>query len=246
MSYRYNLFLSLLLGIGLVMGMVPVMAAEEKASEYAEDEEQANIAVQAANSLTEQMEQDAKKQIPESVLASAKCIGVFPSVTEFGFVLAGKGGLGIVSCRDEQSGEWGSTAIYNLSAVSVGLQAGMQTESIVLVYLQDEAVQALKEPKMTFGAGIGIQAGPVGTELDTEKLKKTAVASYARAKGLFAGVNLEGAKLKFVEGRTAKYYGGEEMTSEQALFGGKPVPEKAAPFIESLMKFAPAAESSGS
>jgi lipid-binding SYLF domain-containing protein len=72
------------------------------------------------------MELEPEKRIPVSVGEAAKCIAVFPNVIEFGFIVAGKGGPGIVSCREKESGEWGSPAIYKLSAASVGLQAGVQ------------------------------------------------------------------------------------------------------------------------
>jgi lipid-binding SYLF domain-containing protein len=106
------------------------------------------------------------------------------------------------------------------------------------VYLQDDAVESLKEAKMSFGAGVGIQAGPVGADVDTEALKKAAVASYVRSKGLFAGINLEGANLSFVEERNTKLYG-EELTPEQVLFEARAVPESAKIFTETLTQLAP-------
>lgn len=184
------------------------------------------------------MEQKEAKRAPESVRAAAKCVAVYPNVIEFGFIVAGKGGPGIVSCRDQESAEWGAPAIYKLGAASVGLQAGVQSAAIILVYLQDEAVESLKKSKMPFGGGINLQAGPVGVDADTEALKKAAVVSYVRSKGLFAGVNLEGASVSFIEGRTAKLYG-EEVTAEQVLFGDRAVPESAKAFTEMLTKLAP-------
>lgn len=247
MNFREDLILSLLLSIGLLTGSVAVstLSAEEavqgtgaRKAEYDKEGEQANIAVQATEALEQQMEMEPEKRIPETVREAAKCVAVFPNVIEFGFIVAGKGGPGIVSCRDAQSGEWGPPAIYKLGAASVGLQAGAQSASIILVYLQDEAVEGLKESKMSFGGGIGIQAGPLGAELDTEALKKTAVASYVRSTGLFAGINLEGASLSFIEERNAKLYG-EDVTPEQVLFGEREVPESAKVFTEMLTKLAP-------
>ena len=169
---------------------------------------------------------------------AAKSVAVFPNVIEFGFIVAGKGGPGMVICRDEETGEWGPPAIYKLSAASVGLQAGVQSASIILVYLKDAAVESLKESKMSFGAGIGIQTGPVGADVDTTALKKAAVASYVRSKGLFAGINPEGASLSFVEERNTKLYG-EELTPEQVLFEERAVPEEARIFTDTLTELAP-------
>lgn len=245
MKSSKSLILSMLLSIGLIAGTFSTLKAEEtpqgtevKTPEHDAEVEQVNIAVQAANAIKKQMEQDPDKRIPESVREAAKCVAVFPNVIEFGFIVAGKGGPGMISCRDEESGEWGAPAIYKLGAASVGLQAGVQSASIILLYLQDEAVESLKEPKMSFGAGIGIQAGPVGADADTEVLKKAAVASYVRSKGLFAGVNLEGAKVSFIEERNTKLYG-EKLTPEQVLFGERTVPEGAKIFTTTLMKLAP-------
>jgi lipid-binding SYLF domain-containing protein len=250
MNYKANLVHALLLGMVLTAGTFSTVKAQEspqgaesKTSEYDAEGEQVNIALQAANALEKQMEQEPDKRIPQSAREAAKCIAVFPNVIEFGFIIAGKGGPGMVSCRNAESGEWGPPAIYKLGAASVGLQAGVQSASIILLYLQDEAVDGLKEPKMSFGAGIGIQAGPVGRDVDTEELlQKTAVASYVRSKGLFAGINLEGAKLSFIEERTTDLYG-EELTSEQVLFGDRAVPQKAKIFTATLMKLAPPPQS---
>ncbi|MEN8130246.1 MAG: ABC transporter substrate-binding protein [Pseudomonadota bacterium] len=244
MIYQQNLLRSLFLGFVLFAGMPAIgktaekpQESDTKLSEYDAEGERANIAVQAANSIAAEMKLDAGKRIPEAVRKAAKCIAVFPNVVEFGVIVAGKGGPGMVSCRD-QDGHWGPPAVYKFGAVSVGLQAGVQSASIILLYLKDEAVNGLEHPKMSFGAKIGIQTGPIGADLDTDALGKASVASYVRSKGLFGGVNLEGASIVFIEGRNTRLYG-KKLMPQSVLFGDRPVPRSATPFNDALSKFAP-------
>ena len=154
MNYRESLVLSMVLSIGLIADPLSTIKAEAKTPEYDAEGEQASIAVQVADAIEKQMELEPEKRIPVSIGEAAKCIAVFPNVIEFGFIVAGKGGPGIVSCREKESGEWGPPAIYKLSAASVGLQAGVQSASIILLYLKDEAVNSLKGSEASFGAGI--------------------------------------------------------------------------------------------
>lgn len=246
MSYQDQeyYFRRLLLGIVLFLSMLAVGNAAEKTPEsdvklsvYGPDGERANIAVQAANSIVEEMKMGAEERIPEAVRKAAKCIAVFPNVIEFGVIIAGKGGPGMVSCRD-QDGHWGPPAVYKLGAVSIGLQAGVQSAAIILLYLKDDAVKGLRKPKMSFGAKIGILTGPVGANLDNSALEKASVTSYVRSTGLFGGINLEGASLGFIEGRNTRLYG-KKLTPQSVLFGDRPVPRSAVPFNEALSKFAP-------
>jgi lipid-binding SYLF domain-containing protein len=244
MICQKNLLRSLLLGLVLFADMPAIgetvaasLESDTKLPVYDAEGERANIAVQAANSIAAEMKLSAGKRIPEAVRKAAKCIAVFPNVIEFGVIVAGKGGPGIVSCRD-QYGHWGPPAIYKFGAVSVGLQAGVQSTLIILLYLKDEAVKGLEKPEMSFGAKIGIQTGPIGADLDSDALGGASVASYVRSKGLFGGVNLEGASIGFIEGRNTRLYG-EKLTPQSLLFGDRPVPLSATPFIEALSKFAP-------
>ena len=167
--------------------------------------------------------------------------GVFPSVIKAGFIVAARRGHGVVSCRDAETGAWGAPAVFTVSAASVGLQAGVQSASVILLFLKEEAVEriATGEKKLAVGVDLNVTAGPVGgtANVDTQP----AIVSYVRTKGLFAGLNLEGARMGFAPKINAEHYGAE-VSAREILLEGHEAPAGLAVFQETLAKYAEAAE----
>lgn len=163
----------------------------------------------AAKILELQKSESEAKRIPQNVRDAAKCIVVFPSVIIAELIVAGKTGQDLVSCRNSVSKDWDAPAYVNITAASIGIQAGIQQASVILVLLDQKAVDELVNPEVKLGAGIQIAAGPVGGAANLEDA--ASVLCYARTKGLFAGLDLEGAKVGVVKEKNTEMYG-EKIT----------------------------------
>lgn len=213
----------------------PATATFADETQTAKQTEKKPLAVRAAAILEQQLAENSDKRIPTKLRDDAMCVAVFPSVVEGGFIIAVKRGHGVVSCRNE-TGDWGAPAVFNLGAGSVGLQAGVQKASIIMMFLKDKAVESLLEGgKLSGGAGIDIAAGPVGSDVGIDS--QPAVASYSRSKGLFAGINLEGAKLSFAEKVNGEFYG-DEITARGVLRGDLESADELLVFHDVLSRFA--------
>ena len=183
-----------------------------------------------------QMTESANRRIPANLRASAKCIAVFPSVVKAGLIIAAKQGNGLVSCRHAETGEWGAPAVYSLSAASIGIQAGIQSASYILLFLDDQSAQALTNNEVSLGSDFGIAAGPVGAAANVSQSDK--VLSYVRTTGLFAGVDLEGAVLSFSEEANKTAYA-KAIDADTVLYGDTDIPLLFEQFHQALNRFAP-------
>lgn len=165
--------------------------------------------------------QGMSNQVPSSLLKQAKCIAVIPKMTKGGFIVGGKHGNGVVSCRT--SAGWSAPAFISMTGGSVGLQAGVASQDILLL-MNSQGAQELKNGHWDLG-GEAAAAGPTGgSEANASTGWKAPVLSYANAKGAFAGADVGGTKLGPDEDMIHNEYGGS--TTFQAVLGGQ-VPPKA-------------------
>jgi len=138
------------------------------------------------------------KCIPPALLADAQAVAVIPDVIKGGFVVSGRHGRGVVLCRCED-GRWGEPTFVTLTGLGVGVQAGVESTDLVLVFRSRRGLDRVLEGKgkLTLGGDASIAAGPLGREAGaaTDARLRAAVYSYSRTRGVFAGVSLEGAVL---------------------------------------------------
>lgn len=132
------------------------------------------------------------KAIPKSILDDAECVAVFPSTIKGGFIVGGRKGDGIVSCRTAQG--WSAPVFLDMSGGSVGAQIGVQSTDYVFLFMNENGVNHLLSNKFTIGGEVSAAAGPVGREASasTDWKLKAQILTYSRSKGLFAGATLEG------------------------------------------------------
>ncbi len=132
------------------------------------------------------------KSIPHDLLRKAKCVAVFPSVIKAGFIVGGRGGRGVVSCKSETG--WSGPVFLNLKGGSVGLQIGAQATDFVLLFMNDHGIDSLLSDKFELGGDASVAAGPVGRETgaSTDVKLDSEILSYSRSRGLFAGLELKG------------------------------------------------------
>lgn len=148
------------------------------------------------------------KGIPPKLLADAQGIAIIPRVIKAGFVVAGRGGHGLVMAKDKD-GNWSDPVFINLGGGSVGFQAGVESTDVVLVFRTRKSLDRLLEDKgkLTLGADASIAAGPVGRELAaaTDAKLQAEIVSYSRSRGVFAGVSLDGTAIRADAGTNAAY-----------------------------------------
>ncbi|HMK23428.1 MAG TPA: lipid-binding SYLF domain-containing protein [Terriglobales bacterium] len=167
--------------------------------------------------------------IPKDLLNKAVCVVVYPSVKKAAFIVGGSYGRGVVTCRKgkEFEGSWSAPAMFALEGGSFGLQIGAQATDFVLLIMND--------------SGASAAAGPVGrnASAETDVVLKAEILSYSRAKGLFAGVSLEGSTLRSDDGGNKALYGKELSAKEIVREGKAPVPAAAHRLLTVLTKASP-------
>src|SRR5215472_13798534 len=137
--------------------------------------------------------------IPQDLLDKADCVVVFPSVLKAAFVVGGSYGRGVMTCRtgDNFTGSWGAPSMMALEGGSVGFQIGGQATDFVLLVMNDRGAKGILGSKVKLGADASVAAGPVGRDAsaETDASMRAEILSYSRARGLFAGVSLEGSTI---------------------------------------------------
>src|SRR5271154_3611477 len=142
----------------------------------------------------------APDSIPQSVLDKADCVVVLPSVLKFAIGIGGSYGRGVMTCRGGKSfkGRWGTPTMMALEGGSFGLQLGGQATDFVLLLMNSRAASSILSSKVKLGGDASAAAGPVGRNASAETgvAMRAEILSYSRARGLFAGVSLEGSTLR--------------------------------------------------
>lgn len=174
--------------------------------------------------------------IPESVLARAKCVAVIPAMVKGGFIVGGRHGRGVVTCRN--SNRWSSPAFISLTGGSWGAQIGVEKVDLVLLFMNDKGVNSLLKDNFKMGADASVAAGPVGrhAEASTDAKLNSEILAYSRAKGLFAGVELNGAAVKPDNDSDNAFYG-SSVNWKELLSGSVKAPAGADPFLDAVHKY---------
>ena len=177
------------------------------------------------------------KGIPEEILGSAKCVAVVPSLIKGGFVVGGAHGRGMATCRLATG--WSAPAPLTTTGGSFGLQIGGQAVDVIMVVMNDRGMQALLTNKFKLGADASVAAGPVGrhAEGSTDWKLRAEVLTYSRARGLFAGLTLNGAVIKQDEDATRELYG-RMVDFKSILTGSVPAPQASEAFVSAVRKAA--------
>jgi len=156
------------------------------------------------------------KGIPQGVLERAECIAVFPSVLKAGFIVGGRGGSGVASCRTPTG--WSAPVFLNLGGGSIGLQIGAQSTDFVLLFTNRSGIDSLLSSKFELGGETSVAAGPVGREAgaSTDLKLNAQILSYSRSRGLFAGLELKGVVIQPDKSDMRAVYG-EGVTAKEIL-----------------------------
>ena len=181
---------------------------------------------------------DVPDSIPQELLDKADCVVVFPSVLKAAFIVGGSYGRGAMSCRQGQDfrGPWGAPTMMALEGGSFGFQIGGQATDFVLLVMNESGASGILASKVKLGADASIAAGPVGRDAsaDTDATLRAQILSYSRARGLFAGVSLEGSTIRPDNGDNRRVYGKEIPARDIVLAGAVPAPPAAEQLISTL------------
>lgn len=161
--------------------------------------------------------------IPEELLDKAECVIVFPSVKKIAVGVGGSYGRGAISCRtgDAYDGPWSAPAMFALEGASIGFQLGGQETDYVLLVMNDRGAQSVLGSKVKVGADASAAAGPKGRTAGaaTDIVMRAEILTYSRARGLFAGVSLEGSTIRSDGDANTNVYG-KKLSAREIVRGG--------------------------
>ena len=189
-----------------------------------------------------------EKAIPDKILSNADAIAVFPSTLKGGFGIGAHHGKGIVSRRNRDTGTWTAPGFLSLTGGSFGAQIGGQAVDLVLVIMNKNGLDSLLKSDFKIGGDASVAAGPIGrsAEAATDLLMEAEILSYSRARGLFAGVSLNGSVINEDEDANRDFYGRpirnaqilDESPRPVGTSGKEPLPEVVSAWQKLLTRYA--------
>jgi len=227
----------------LVLGLCSLLAG---VSWSADDKEQSDIAkrIDASAKVLDEIMAVKDKAIPDKVMKNAKCIAVIPSMVKIAIGFGGSHGKGVATCRTENG--WSAPAPVTITGGSWGLQLGGQAVDLVMVVTNEQGMQHLLSSKFKLGADASAAAGPVGRDVaaDTDIKMKAEVLTYSRARGLFAGIDLNGAAVTQDKDETHLLYG-KFVPFSDILSGKVQPPAVAQSFLTAVKRYSEESRESG-
>src|SRR5208282_4971457 len=149
-----------------------------------------------ATEVLEEVKAMPDQRLPDTLLAHAYGIAVIPDVTKIAFIFGGRHGNGVLAVRDKLTASWSNPVFVSITGGSWGLQIGAQSSDIILVFTTRAGIEGLAGGKLTLGADASIAAGPVGRQVSAATdVSLAEIYSYARTRGLFGGIALDGSVL---------------------------------------------------
>ena len=176
-------------------------------------------------------------RLPDTLLQHAYGIAVIPDVTKVAFIFGGRHGNGVLSVRDKLTGPWSNPVFISLTGGSWGFQAGAQSSDIILVFTTKTGIEGIAGGKLTLGADASVATGPVGRQgsAATDMSFNAEIYSYARTRGLFGSIALDGSVISIDRSANAALYHKSGVTASEIFSGQAPVPpDTAQRFLERL------------
>lgn len=197
-SVSATFFLGIFIIGALFIGIAEVPAADQESAQGVVD----NAYVSFVNFMS-----DPKYTWLHENLKDARALLIYPQIIKGGFIIGGSGGTGVLLVKDEKTGEWSQPVFYTIGAMSVGLQIGGEVVEMLVMVMSDKGIDSLYASSFKLGGDASIAAGPVGSGA-----KQNAMAdfiSFAKSKGAYVGLNLEGSVVAVRDSLNEAYYGKE-------------------------------------
>jgi lipid-binding SYLF domain-containing protein len=228
---RTNSKLPVALGCGLLLLASVAWSADDK------DQSDIDKRLDGSAKVLNEVMNVSDKAIPDKVMKDAKCIAVIPSLVKIAVGFGGSHGKGIATCRTE-TGAWSAPAPITITGGSWGLQLGGQAIDLVMIITNDQGLQHLLSSKFKLGADASAAAGPVGRDAgaNTDWKMKMEVLTYSRARGVFAGVDLNGSAITQDKDETRVLYG-KFVPFADILSGKVSAGGASQPFLEVVKRY---------
>lgn len=213
-------------------------AFASKSTAGAKGDNETTDRLNAAADVVSEMMGAPDKGIPKDLLDKAACVVVVPSVKKGAFIIGAKYGRGFIVCRHKSGSGWSAPGGVRIEGGSFGLQIGGSATDVVMLLMNQSAIDKLLSSKFTIGADASAAAGPVGrtASAQTDAQLHAELLTYSRAQGLFAGVSLDGATLRPDDDANKAMYG-KKMANRDVVLGTTKAPATAAKLIAELNKY---------
>jgi lipid-binding SYLF domain-containing protein len=193
--------------------------------------------VLTATEVLQEVEAMPDQRLPDLLLQRAYGIAVIPDVTKIAFVFGGRRGKGVLVVRDKLTSAWSNPSFVTVTGGSFGWQAGAQSSDIILVFTTKLGIEGIAGGKLTLGADAAVTAGPVGRQgsAATDMNFNSEIYSYARTRGLFGGIALDGSVITIDRSANEAFYGKSDVTATEIFSSQSPTaPATARRFLEKL------------
>src|ERR1700690_3221655 len=219
--------------ISILLVVLPILSSSVSAAEPEKDEDRLRNSGTVLKEIL-----GVPDDIPRDLLDKADCVVVFPSVLKAAFIVGGSYGRGAMSCRrgEDFRGSWGAPTMMALEGGSFGFQIGGEATDFVLLVMNERGARGILASKVKLGGDASVAAGPVGRDAsaDTDATLRAEILSYSRARGLFAGISLEGSTIRPDNGDNRRIYGREIPARDIVLSGVVAAPPAAEQLISTF------------
>jgi lipid-binding SYLF domain-containing protein len=196
------------------LSLTPVSSAKAK-----DEEQKENERIENAGTVVQEI-LDIPDDVPQDTLDKARCVIVFPSVVKAAFIVGGSYGRGVMTCRThaDYNGPWGAPTMMALEGGSFGFQIGGQATDFVILVMNNRGADSVLHSKVKLGGDASIAAGPKGRDAsaETDVTMRAEMLSYSRARGVFAGVSLEGSTVRADNDANKRLYG-KDISAEDII-----------------------------
>ncbi len=191
-----------------------------------------------STTVLKEIMQTPDKSIPQDLMDKAQCVVIVPGVKKAAFIIGGKYGRGFFSCRGPRNVGWTAPAAVRVEGGSFGFQIGGSETDVVMLVMNEGGMSKLLKDKFTLGADASVAAGPVGrtSAAETDAMMHAEILSWSRARGVFAGIALNGATLRPDDDSNKALYG-RQVTNAELAEGKVKAPAVARSLIERLNKY---------
>jgi lipid-binding SYLF domain-containing protein len=212
----------------LALGMVLPALASERGDDIGR--------IHKATQVFQEIMSTPDQGIPQELLESAKCIAIIPGEKKLAFVFGGNYGKGLATCHTAQG--WSAPLFLAVRGGSFGFQIGGSSTDVVMLFMNDHALQSLLSDKFKIGTDATVAAGPVGRHAaaGTDIKLNAEILTYSRSQGVFAGVSLDGAVVQTDQSGDRAMYGAD-VNRREILDGKVAVPKSARRLLEQLAKY---------
>jgi lipid-binding SYLF domain-containing protein len=178
------------------------------------------------------------KSIPQELLNKAECIIIVPDLKKGAFIVGGKYGRGFLSCRKKDGAGWSAPGAIRIEGGSVGFQIGGSEMDVFMLVMNEKGVERLLSTRFTLGGDATVAAGPVGRviQAETDARMTAEILTWSRARGLFAGIALNGATLREDEDWNVELYG-KPLKNSEIVNGSVAAPKAAAALLRELDRY---------